>query len=183
MLNFLKNDNIFFWLINGKIISRLNSNSNLQDLADFLFNKLDIERSDYGPIQFLLNEAIYEEFELGLVDIGILPEYLIVVDFTTFPTFPMRPMTLKDRDRNIEYKDGIKFQLFLVNKLKYMVKSYLAKTRKHGTFYLAMPEFLLTRTDHPMEIHIIQQKITEIENLTQSYLAGIVKIMKALFIL
>jgi len=179
----LVNSNNYLLLINGKINTELNLNSNLQEFAELLFYEFNIEGSDYGPIQFLLNEVIYEDFSLRLDDIGIFYDFLIVVEFTTFPTFPMRANTLKDRDLNIEYKDGIRFELTLREKLEFMVERCLATTRKNGNSYIEIPKYLLARTDHPIEINTIQQKIEDIENLTQSYLSGIRRIMKDLFIL
>ena len=161
----LVNSNNYLLLINGKINTELNLNSNLQEFAELLFYEFNIEGSDYGPIQFLLNEVIYEDFSLRLDDIGIFYDFLIVVEFTTFPTFPMRANTLKDRDLNIEYKDGIRFELTLREKLEFMVERCLATTRKNGNSYIEIPKYLLARTDHPIEINTIQQKIEDIENL------------------
>ena len=183
MLDFLENDSDCFWLINGKIYRRLSPDSWLRDLARYLIKMYKINRSDYGPIKFLLNDTNYEDFEIRLSEIGIQGGVLVDVEYITFSTFPRRPCTLADRDLNIEYKKGILFELTLRDKLEFMIERCLAITRKNGISYIKLPKFLLARTDHPIEINTIRQKIENIENLTQSYLSGIKRIMKDLFIL
>lgn len=183
MLNILQNENVFYLVIDGKLKPGLDINSNLRDLAGFLLKEFNITRSAYGPIKFSLNDDIYKDFELRLADIGIQKNCFIIVKFETFSTFPIGPCTREDRNRNNEYKDGILFKLLLRDKLRFMVERSLINTRKTGVDLMEIIKYVLTRTDHPIEISTIQEKIEEIENLNQSYLSGIKRILKKLFLL
>lgn len=178
----LQNNEVCYWLLDDKIKLGLNLNSNLSDLAKFLFIRFDIERVAYAPIKFSLNDEIYENLELRLADIWIQNNYFILIELTTFPTFPME-CTLRDRDLNLEYKDGILFKLFFLDKLKFLIEKCLADTSKIGTYFREIIEYILAGTDHPIEISTIQEKREEIDDLTKSYLSGIRRILKKLFLL
>ncbi len=182
---FLQNNDVCDWLLNGKIESGLNLNSELQKVNKFLLKMLNIQRTKYGPIVLFFEGSKYDDSNLNqtLADIGIESGYLIIVKFTTFPTFPIEPCTRKNRDHYIQYKDGIKFELLLQDKLTFYIEKCLAKTRKIGASYVDVLNYILTSTDRPIEINTIQEKIEEMRNLTHSYLSGIQKILKKLFLL
>lgn len=161
-------------LINGKIATELNPNSNLQEFAELLFYEFNIKRSDYGPIQFLLNDVIYEDFSLRLLDIGISIDFIIDVKKSTFDTFPLH-CTLNDRDNYEIYLDGIKFELSFKKKIIFELETCLASTNKTGNSYIKILKNLLVRTDNPFEVSAIQEIIVKIQNLTQSYVSEIKK--------
>lgn len=182
---FLQNNDVCYWLLNGEIKPGLNLNSELQKIIKFLLKKLNIKEDKYGPIVILFKGSKYNDSNLNqtLADIGIESGYLIIVKFTTFPIFPIEPCTRKNRDHIIESKDGIAFELLLQDKLTFYLEKCLAKTRKIGASYVDVLNYILTSTDRPIEINTIQEKIEEMRNLTHSYLSGIQKILKKLFLL
>ena len=175
MIQILQNENDVFWLINGQVKSRLNLNSTLQDLADFLVYEYNFERSNYGKLEFLFQNMIFNDYNLKLVDIGIFSEYLIDVKKETFPTFPMRPNTLYDRDHYKDYPDGVRFELSLRDKINFILESCLSNITKIGNIFTEVLKYKLARTDNRFEIHAIQQTINDIQNLTQTYLIEIRK--------
>jgi len=182
---FMQNNDVCCWLLNGKIKLGLTLNSELQKINKFLLKKLNIQRTKYGPIVLFFEGFKYDDSNLTqtLADIGIESGYLIIVKFTTFPIFPIEPCTRRNRDHHIEYKDGIKFELSLRDKLTFCLEKCLTKTRKLGGSYVQVLNYILTRTDRPIEINSIQEKIEEMKNLTYSYLSGIQRILKKLFLL
>jgi len=108
----LWNEEFFFWLINGEIKSgKLNFNSHLQDLAEFLFLEYHIERADYKTVEFLFQDTIYDDNNLTLADIKMSNDYLIEVKKNIFPLFTRTSCSLNDRDNNINQRDGIRFEL------------------------------------------------------------------------
>lgn len=122
-------------------------------------------------------------FNQTLADIGIESGYLINVEFTTYPRFSNQPCTRKNRNPQIKYKDGIKFEFSLRDKLTFCLEKCFSKTTKTGTSYVEILKYVLTNTNRPIEINTIQEKIEEMTNLTHSYLSGIQKILKKLFLL
>lgn len=182
---FLQNNDVCYWELYNEIEPGLNLNSNLQEVVKFFLKILDIQRDEFGPIEFFFEESKYDESNLNqtLADIGIESGYLIIVEFTTYPRFSNQPCTRKNLNPHIKYKDGIKFELSLRDKLTFCLEKCLAKTTKTGTSYVEILKYVLTRTDRPIEINTIQEKIDEMTNLTHSYLSGIQNILRKLFIL
>ncbi len=151
----------------------LDLNLTLQEFEEILVYKFKINKSDYSSIEFFFEDTIYNDFELTLTDIGIVSDYIILVDKIEFPTYPLRPMNLHDRDHYREYKDGIRFVLSLQNKLTFVIEQCFADTQNNGLHYIEIVEYLLSNTESPIEIDVIQYAIRDIKNLTHSYTSQI----------
>ncbi len=178
----LWNEESFFWLIDGEIRSgKLNYNSHLQDLAEFLFFEYHTERTDYRTVEFLFQETIYNDNNLRLADIKMSSDYLIEVKKNIIPLFTRTSCSLSDRDNNIDQRDGIRFELLLKNKIIFVFKSCLSIFKKTGITFIKTLRHRLADTDNKFEINAIQQTMDEIQELTQNYLTDVRKSLGKIF--
>ena len=177
-INILQNDFDCFGIVNDKVEFTFPPDFMLDNLADRLVQYFDLIRHEYRLIRFSLNQNNYENLDVRLSEIGIQGGDLINVEFETY----LPPGSCSVRG-NTDDREVLVFELDKLDKLSFILGGYLARTEETGASYLEVLEYISARTESPIEKRIIQQKIEEIGNLTQSYRAGIIKIMESLFIL
>ena len=174
--NNLWNEEFFFWLINGEIRSgKLNFNSNLQELAEFLFLEYHIERSDYKKVDFLFQGTNYDDYNLTLADIGISSEYFIDVKENIFPLSTRTFCSLNDRDHYMDQQNGIRFELSLKNKIVIVFENCLLIIKNTGVTFIEALRYRLADTNNRFEINAIQQIMNEIQDLMQNFLTDVKK--------
>ena len=168
------------WLHNQKIKFGLNDNDILYNVVKFL----NIQQNG-TEIEFLFGDKIYSDLELKLtkigIDDGIIKNFLISVEVKhhNIPTTDQMGCSKYDPRDFVYHRYKIRIKLELFDKYPYLSAQVLGNFKNTKQFFVNIFKNKLDESDNPYERAAFQNGLTEIENMTSSYISGLTQVLNA----